>query len=293
MSQSLSASALIERKYSADGRDVVQSYQSLSFGKHIRLLEEHMGLRPGTQVLDIGCGTGALLVELVNTGAQVVGIDTFEEAAGIDCEITKARLREQQVAAAVLHATAANLPFASESFDLAVNIGMLEHIPPDVRPAILREMFRVIRPGGFLFLIAGPTRLTPFDQHIPGHVFANWLSREQKLAIAEKAGRRQFLAVPWGISRRELRDALPDAEFKSVYPQFFGLAGGQPLGRFRWSPMWALAWAKRRLGLHRVFGAAAQLLYWLHQEHCHILSIRKRGSGAANHASAVRHARAI
>lgn len=275
MSHIASAADLIQRKYEADGSDAIETYQALSFDKHVRLLQDHMGLRAGVSVLDIGCGTGALLVELAKAGAQVTGVDTFEEAGGIDRDIAEARLRENRLDARLLTATAAELPFPDNSFDLAVNIGMLEHIPPDSRPHVLEEMVRVIRPGGHLFLIAGPTRATPFDQHIPGSLFSNWLSRERKVQISRKAGRRQFLAIPWGISRRELRDALPDADFLSLYAEFFRLAGGQPLGRFRMSPIWVLAWAKRRMRLHRLIGGMAQVLYWVHQEHCHILAIRK------------------
>jgi ubiquinone/menaquinone biosynthesis C-methylase UbiE len=294
MSHKLSSAALIEQKYADDGPDVVRAYQSLNFGKHLRLLQTHMGLRPGARVLDIGCGTGALLIELAVAGARVVGVDTFEEADGIDLEIARARLREQSVDASLLQASAADLPFASNSFDLAVNIGMLEHIPPDVRPGVLREMFRVIRPDGHLFLIAGPTAVTPFDQHIPGHAFSNWLPRERKVAISQKVARRQFLAIPWGISRRELRMALPNAEFASRYADFFGLDGGQPLGRFRASPIWALQWAKRRLGLNRVFAGMAHVLYTLHQEHCHILAVRKRGQHALSGSESARaHANAL
>src|SRR5262245_51508514 len=161
MSEPLTAAALIERKYGADGSAAVHTYQSLSFDKHVRLLQAHMALRPGTRVLDIGCGTGALLVELANAGADVIGVDTFEEAGGIDCEIARARLREHCAEAALLRASATVLPFGDASFDIAVNIGMLEHIPPQERPGVLREMFRVVRPGGHLFLIAGPTRATP------------------------------------------------------------------------------------------------------------------------------------
>jgi ubiquinone/menaquinone biosynthesis C-methylase UbiE len=276
MSQALSAIDLIERKYRDDGPDTVHTYQSLRFDKHLRLLREHMGLGPGARVLDIGCGTGALLVELARVGAWVTGIDTFEEASGIDRDIAEARLRENNVEARMLTASATTLPFIDDSFELAVNIGMLEHIPPDVRPRVLNEMFRVVRPGGYLFLIAGPTCATPFDQHIPGYAFSNWLSRDRKVRISQKAGRRQFLAIPWGISRRELHDALPDAEFRSLYADYFRLDGGQPLGRFRASPMWMLAWAKRRLHLHRLIGGVAAVLHLVHQEHCHILAIRKR-----------------
>ena len=279
MSQVMTAADLIQRKYAADGTGAVQTYQALRFDKHVRLLRSHMGLRPGTRVLDIGCGTGALLVELAQAGARVTGIDTFEEAEGIDRQIAEARLREHRIEARLLTASAAMLPFADESFDLAVNIGMLEHIPPDRRAGVLREMFRVVRAGGALFLIAGPTRATPYDQHIPGSAFSNWLPRSHKVRISEKAGRRQFLAIPWGISRRELREALPDADFVNLYPDYFRLDGGQPLGRFRLSPLWIITWAKRRLHLHALMGAAARLLYWLHQEHCHILAVRKRKPG--------------
>src|SRR5262249_34032451 len=227
------------------------------------------------RVLDIGCGTGALLVELARAGAHVTGIDTFEEAGGVDRDIAEARLRESHVTAPLLTASASRLPFKSDAFDIGVNIGMLEHIPPDVRPGVLREMLRVIRPGGCLFLIAGPTTATPLDQHVPGSMFSNWRSREKKIEISRKAGRRQFLEIPWGISRRELREALPNASFQSLYAPFFRLDGGQPMGPFRLTPLWLIAWANPPLHLQRLVGVAAQLLYWLHQEHCHILAIRK------------------
>jgi ubiquinone/menaquinone biosynthesis C-methylase UbiE len=280
MNKLSSAAELIARKYGADGADVVHTYQELRFEKHIRLMREHMGLRPGISVLDVGCGTGALLVELAKAGAKVTGIDTFEEADGIDRHIAEARLRENQVDAKMIQGTAAVLPFPDGSFELAVNIGMLEHIPPGQRPGMLREIFRVVRPGGHLFLIAGPTRATPFDQHIPGHPFPNWLSRNRKLELSRKAGRRQLLAIPWGISRRELREALPGANFRSLYAAFFALGGGQSLGPFRKSPLWLLAWAKRRMRLHRLFGMAAGMFYLVHQEHCHILAIGKPVNGA-------------
>jgi SAM-dependent methyltransferase len=275
MNKPPSAAELIARKYGADGADAVHAYQGLRFEKHIRLMREHMGLRPGICVLDVGCGTGALLVELAKAGAIVTGIDTFEEADGIDRDIAGARLRENEVEAKIIKGTASALPFPDGSFELAVNIGMLEHIPPDQRPGMLQEIFRVVRPGGHLFLLAGPTRATPFDQHIPGHPFPNWLSRDRKLELSRKAGRRQWLAIPWGISRRELREALPEASFRSLYAAFFALDGGQPLGPFRKSPFWLLAWAKRRLRLHPLFGIAAGLFYFVHQEHCHILAIHK------------------
>lgn len=276
MRHSPSAEELIALKYREDGREVVEDYSNLGFAKHLKLMKTHMGLRPGMKVLDVGCGTGALLVELAREGADVVGIDTFEEAGGIDRQIAEARLTESGLQVRLVKGTAEVLPFPDGAFDLVVSIGMLEHIPPEVRRRVVPEMFRTVKSGGTLFLIAGPTTVTPFDQHIPGHPFPNWLSRERKRAISERAGRRQFLAVPWGISRRELREALPDAGFKSLYGEFFAIGGGGEPGLFSLRPVQALVWLKRRFKLHRIFGLFATALELLHLEHCHILAIRKR-----------------
>jgi SAM-dependent methyltransferase len=278
MQASPSANELIAQKYGPDGLHVVEDYSKLNFAKHVRLMRDHMGLRSGTRVLDIGCGTGALLVELAKGGADVTGVDTFEEAGGIDREIAEARMREHGLSIPLRQGTAAELPFEAGAFDIAVSIGMLEHVSPDARRRVLPEMFRVVRPGGFLFLIAGPTNLTPYDQHIPGNPFANWRSRERKLQISQRAGRRQLLEVPWGISRRELRTALPDAEFRNLYGAYFAIGGGGDPGRFTFSPLGSLVWAKRKFHLHRLFGLVASTLYLFHLEHCHILAIRKPSS---------------
>jgi len=280
-----SVAELIAEKYAADGPQVVADYSRLDFSKHVELLRAHMGLQPGSRVIDIGCGTGALVVELAQQGAVVTGVDTFEEAGGIDRRIVEARLRESGVAAEIVEASASSLPFADGAFDIAVSVGMLEHVPPEGRRRVLPEMLRVVRPGGHLFLIAGPTNLTPIDQHLPGHPLANWRSHDGKVALARRDARRQFLDVPWGISRRELRQALPQAEFRSLYAAYFAVPGRGGAGRPSLRPAALLGWLKRRFHLHALFGVAAAALYAVRQEHCHILAIRKPATGVATCAS--------
>lgn len=276
MRRTPTAAELIAEKYRDDGPQVVHDYRNLDFSKHVRLMQEHMGLQAGSKVLDVGCGTGALLTELARAGAEVTGIDTFGEADGIDRRIAEARMKEQGLEIPLRQGSAAKLPFDDGAFDLVVSIGMLEHIPPETRKRVLPEMFRVVRPGGVLFLIAGPTNATPFDQHIPGHPLVNWMPRGKKLEISMRSGRRQFLDVPWGVSRRELHEALPNGEFRSLYGKYFAAGGGGEAGRFTLRPFGFMVWAKRKFKLNRFFGLAASMLYALRQEHCHILAIRKR-----------------
>ncbi len=91
-------------------------------------------------MLDAGCGTGALLAEL-NTLGFAVGVDFEREAL---------RLTRQRGTFPVVQARLEALPFASESFQIAFALDVLEHLPDD-RPA-LHELYRVLQPGGYLII---------------------------------------------------------------------------------------------------------------------------------------------
>lgn len=104
-------------------------------------------LRRGMRVLDVGCGPGSItrgLAERVAPG-EVVGVDLSKEtlesarrdaaARGLD----NLRYEEGSVYA---------LPFAEASFDVAYAHQVIQHLRE--REAALREMLRVVRPGGML-----------------------------------------------------------------------------------------------------------------------------------------------
>ncbi len=92
------------------------------------------GAYPG-QILDIGCGTGATLDHLKRFGT-VQGIDLF------DLPLRFSRQRGHQ---RVLCASATELPFATDSFDLVTALDVIEHLDDDVGG--LREIRRVLKPG--------------------------------------------------------------------------------------------------------------------------------------------------
>src|SRR5207237_6414427 len=104
-------------------------------------------LRPGMRLLDVGCGPGSItrgLAERVAPG-EVIGLDlsreTLEEARRDAAARGLGNLRYQE-------ASVYTLPFADASFDVAYAHQVFQHLRE--REAALREMLRVVRPGGLV-----------------------------------------------------------------------------------------------------------------------------------------------
>lgn len=105
---------------------------------------------PGTKrLLDVGCNVGALLGDCRENfpSVSLAGVDV--NAAAIE----KAKLALPGASIHQIHGV--ELPFEDASFDCVTCIEVLEHIPADLRPGILREIERVLTPGG-LFVIRTP-----------------------------------------------------------------------------------------------------------------------------------------
>jgi ubiquinone/menaquinone biosynthesis C-methylase UbiE len=100
----------------------------------------------GQDVLDIGCGAGALVRELTARGARVTGI---EISAG---QLERALSHPEVGRAQYLIGRAEQLPLAAATVDLAIFMRALHHVPVECHPAALRECHRVLRPGGLLYV---------------------------------------------------------------------------------------------------------------------------------------------
>ncbi|MFI7400587.1 class I SAM-dependent methyltransferase [Streptomyces sp. NPDC049541] len=106
-----------------------------------------MGLREGDRVLDAGCGTGRALTPLraaVGTSGVVVGADLTP--AMLQAAVRAGRGRDGQL----LLADVAALPLRSEALDAVFAAGLIAHLPQPSEN--LRELARVVRPGGTLAL---------------------------------------------------------------------------------------------------------------------------------------------
>jgi ubiquinone/menaquinone biosynthesis C-methylase UbiE len=113
-------------------------------------LAQAAGVMPGQQVLDVGCGTGyfaRLLAQTVGSTGLVIGIDASPEMIHYASSQAKhANNCKFQVG------TAEALSLRSDRFDVVVSSLFMHHLPSDLQTAALREMWRVLRPGGTLLI---------------------------------------------------------------------------------------------------------------------------------------------
>jgi ubiquinone/menaquinone biosynthesis C-methylase UbiE len=113
-------------------------------------LLEQMDLAPGQRVLDIGCATGTLvvLVKQLHPDVAVVGLDPDPKALAEGA-------RKAHRAAVKVHFNRGfsdQLPFADGSFDRVSMTGLFSLLPPTEKGTTLREIRRVLRPGGSFHL---------------------------------------------------------------------------------------------------------------------------------------------
>ena len=100
----------------------------------------------GLDVLDIGCGDGALAVGLVRAGAHVVGLDPDPKML----RAARARANAARVELDLVDSRIETLPLASDRFDVVTAVTVLCFVQDEA--LAWQEMARVLRPGGRLVI---------------------------------------------------------------------------------------------------------------------------------------------
>lgn len=107
---------------------------------------------PGESVLDLGCGTGELTMTLgrrVGPNGRVAGIDISKDL------VAGARRKAKRAGLAIEYRVASieQLPFADATVDVVVSSLVMHHLAPEVLGRAVREIRRVLKPGGRVFVI--------------------------------------------------------------------------------------------------------------------------------------------
>jgi len=108
-------------------------------------------LEPGHRVLDVGCGTGALAVSIRTKfpHVEVVGLDPDPKALSI----ARRKAKRAGVAVRFDQGYGGALPYRDAEFDRVTSSLMLHHLDLATRHRMLRDLLRVLRPGGSLHLL--------------------------------------------------------------------------------------------------------------------------------------------
>jgi ubiquinone/menaquinone biosynthesis C-methylase UbiE len=166
------------------------------------------GLEPGAAILEVGCGSGVstrLLAERLQP-RRLVAIDTDPSMI----ELARRRVRRPPPGSAVdlTLADATRMPFPDGEFDAVFEVGVIHHVPQ--WRAALREIGRVLRPGGvFFFVEVSRGRLTRGLYFFVPHDKESMFSPDELVQALAEAGleaRLPFRRLPFwdiaGLARR-------------------------------------------------------------------------------------------
>lgn len=139
---------------SADSTSLAGSYarwRTSSLGQITDRLEERLILEllgdvDRLDILDVGCGDGALATTLPRRGAKVTGLDP--DPRMLEAARTRAEVKSFDLT--LVSGRAEDLPFADQTFDRVVAVTVLCFVPEADRA--IAEMARVLRPGGRLII---------------------------------------------------------------------------------------------------------------------------------------------
>jgi len=141
--------------------DTVVNLLTLGQTKRLRTMTiDQAMLKPGEQLLDVGCGTGGVTIpakERIGKDGPVAGIDPSPEMIAVARKKAERAGLDIDFRIGVIE----SLPYPDASFDVVTSSLMMHHLPYDVQQKGLAEVYRVLKPGGRL-LIADAMRSTNF-----------------------------------------------------------------------------------------------------------------------------------
>jgi ubiquinone/menaquinone biosynthesis C-methylase UbiE len=139
-----------------------------------RALLDQATLQPKQRALEIGCGTGTLTLAIKrrHPDVDVVGLDPDSKA------LDRARRKAQRAGVAIQldRGFSDELPYPETSFDRVLSCLMFHHLEDDDKDATLREVRRVLKPGGRLEMVDFAGRTS--GSHGP---LARWLHSHERL----------------------------------------------------------------------------------------------------------------
>jgi ubiquinone/menaquinone biosynthesis C-methylase UbiE len=182
--------------------DSISGLAALTVGGESRFRQlalQGLTIGPDTQVLDLCCGSGQTTQVLVGRSPHVTGLDASPFS------IQRAQRNVPQ--ATYVEAFAENMPLANASFDIVHSSAAMHEMTTEQLQQIFREVYRVLKPGGFFTLVDFHQPTNPLM--MPGVAVFFWLFETE---------------TAWQLLQTDLVALLREIGFKVDAPHLY--AGG-------------------------------------------------------------------
>lgn len=171
----------------------------LGFGRAAQKLISQANIEPGHRVLDLGCGTGTLIVMLKRMfpSLQVVGVDPDPKAL----QRASKKIKRAKVSAQLDEGFSDNLPYPEGSFDRVFSSFMFHHLDEQERERTSREVLRVLKRGGSFHLldfVADDSTHGFLERLMAGHALMKTNTNERLLQLMSRAGLSNVTKVQEG-----------------------------------------------------------------------------------------------
>ncbi len=173
-------------------------------GANSRMVVEMARIKPGEKVLDVGCGTGDLtLAAQIAAGpaGTACGIDPSPEGV----EMARKKAVQRSLAAGFEVGLIEKLEFPEATFDVAISRLMIHHLPDELKQKGFAEIYRVLKPGGRLFMVDFKPPSNPVLRHLSSALVGHRMMVASKVwAVPQFLADAGFVEVASGPTRSAL-----------------------------------------------------------------------------------------
>ena len=212
---------------------VAESYSACSvegpdYQAVIRTILRNIGDPAGKTICEVGCGSGAISGVLGRMGAAISLLDKSQKSL----DFARHCFEEQELKAEYYLQDATSMDFPDGKFDVVWNGGVIEHFTDEGKVALIREMWRIVAPGGVLLILVPNWWDIPFTV---GQWLAKWrgtwrfgyeddLSHLRLRKLARRSGLEEFRLHAFKPDRGLVVSALRQSSDAETRVEHGGLA---------------------------------------------------------------------
>ncbi len=172
------ASAEVAKEYDAH-HTRIRDYE-----KDARLIMDRIGLKPEESVMDIGCGTGAILLPMARHCRKVYGADVSSAML----ELCQMKARQQGILnIETQHAGFLTFQSPPEPLDAVISVATLHHLPDFWKGVALSRIHNCLKPGGKFYLFDVVFSFSPRDYYQELESWVNGMQKKAGEAMAEES----------------------------------------------------------------------------------------------------------